>query len=353
MKQIKSSKKFKKYALSKSYSTWRNIGICLIVLLILARIFVIFDTIVYNTNTAATNLKLQIEQDVNQIRYQFNYYTSLLYSGRALFTVNNSVTRQDWFTFYNNQIFANRFPGFYAVAYISVINHSQIGPFTSILNQNRLPSETNQITIFPDTNGNQLAVLTYIAPSSANQNTIGYNLFSSQTRKSILLSAANSGLEAVSNPLSLKGLVESKNPNGVLIVLPVYNNSTTMPLTSVSTRNASFNGYIVLATQLRHLLNPIFDSTPNNSFSITITNNNTTIYTNKRNISGESISENVSLKLANQIWNLKVSAPSNYSLSTTSTLAPSTILYTLAPLIVLLLLTLYFALKYHQSQHHD
>ncbi len=344
------SRNIKKYMLAKSYATWRNVGIGLILLLLLVRIFVIINTVKYNTNTSAANLKAQVNEDVNQIRYQFNDYTSLLYAGRALFSVNNSVSRQDWLNFFDNQLLNVRYPGLYAIAYISVINHTQISSFTSQLNQNRLPNETNQLSIFPNTNGQQLAILTYLAPKSVPQNIIGYNLFSSQTRKAILLSAASSGLESVSDPLSLKGLMPSKTPNGVLIVLPNYN-STNQSLTTTADRQAALEGYIILAARLQTLFNPIFSSSDNRTLNVTITNNNIVIYHHGNKINKPSLQQNVEIQLANQNWLIRVSAPTNYSLSATAILAPNTIIFTLVPLLILLILTLYFALKYHETQY--
>lgn|GEM_PF-6867945 len=114
-----------------------------------------------------------------------------------------SVSRRDWANFFNAQNIDKRFTSVYAIAYVSAVDKSQADNLVNQLNANRLPAEKDLIKIYPASNSDQLTVLTYIAPESADQGLIGYDLSTNSARLQTLAAARDSGLLRVSEPLSL------------------------------------------------------------------------------------------------------------------------------------------------------
>jgi CHASE1-domain containing sensor protein len=308
-----------------------------------------------NSDSAEKAFSSQVGNTVSQLNKQVEIYANTLYAGRALFMTTGTVSRQDWTTFVEAQKIKQRYPAVYALAYASAVNRKDAAALTNQINANRLPSETKTISIFPDTNNDDLAVLTYIAPNDASQKQIGYDLYSNSERKNALLRARDSGLVQASKPLVL--LADSNNPaSSVLFDMPVYKPATM--LSTVGERRAALSGYVILATRTKPLIDGAFqpfNTTKTLGLSVSVDGKN--IYNSFSKAKPLKLHQSTTINVAGQIWMLKFDAPKDYGLNATSLLAPSLIFWSAFPMVIILLLALYFAmrvetLKLHHSQHH-
>lgn len=342
--------RIKQHWQSRPYKHWRVIGVILLVCIVAVR-YCAWTVVGHSNTQAATNRFNSITQaDATELRKQFEVYADTLYSGRALFLTNQTVSRQDWTNFVDAQAITQRYPGINGISYIRVISRSQATDLTRELNAERLPSEKKPINIYPVSTNSQLAVITYLAPENLNQQAIGYDLFASSVRAQTLAAARDSGYAKVSPPISLGPNQQGSAP-GLFIAMPIYNNSSG-PTTTVAGRRAALASYVLLTLHTKPMLDAIFKAqVPYGGLAVTISDGQR-IYQLGHPPSGQVLRRTVEVDAAGQTWQLDFSAPANFGLSTTDKLAPVALLVSAVVLAALIGLLLYYTMKWQGLQQH-
>ncbi|HVU59999.1 MAG TPA: CHASE domain-containing protein [Candidatus Saccharimonadales bacterium] len=212
--------RFRLHWQTKPYTDWRVIvSVLFIVLLVAARSYVWAICSQDNQQTAVHQFNTAVQDHMNDLAQQFEVYADTLYSGRALLLTNAAISREQWTDFVNAQNIPQRYPGVYGISYATAISRGQAAALTAQLNADRLPTETKPVTIYPATSDQQLIVLTYVAPASAPQVAIGYDLFSSAERAAMLRAARDSGQPTASVPLPLMSVQPLLAPKFVTLIL--------------------------------------------------------------------------------------------------------------------------------------
>jgi CHASE1-domain containing sensor protein len=309
-----------------------------------------------NSQTASKQFNAVIQTDADALRDQFEVYADTLYSGRALFLADGSVTRQAWSNFVEAQYISQRYPGVDALGYASVISRNQATELVAELNRSRLPTEHKPFSIYPASHDATLAVMQFIAPSSHPQQAIGFDLLTSPIRKQALDVARDTGSPRTSAPLTLIGN-SSKAPPSVLLVIPVYNSSN--KLTTVAGRQAAIEGYVIMSLHTQPMLDSIFKSkTPADGLAVTASDGGV-IYRHSQRSAGQVLQKSVNVDIAGQTWQLDFTAPTDFGLSTAEKIAPTMIFLSAIPLAAVLALLLYYATRlqglreHHRDFHHS
>lgn len=299
-------------------------------------------------HTASERFNTVIKNDVMQLQNRFEVYADTLYSARALLVTDDSVSRQDWTNFIEAQNIGSRFPAIHGVAYVSSIDRSQTAELTDKLNADRLPGEDTPIAIHPASSDDRLAVLTYLAPKTANQRTIGYDLMTDSTRRQVLDAARDSGLPRVSAPLALKS--DPKNsPLSVLVAMPVYG---TGAVSTADERRTALEGYVILSVHSRPLLDSIFkNASAYGPTALSVYVDRQLIYSTGTKAGAHGLHKDVSVDVAGTPWQLSFSVPGNFGLSRTDRLAPTILLGSIASFALILSATFYFAINLKELRH--
>jgi CHASE1-domain containing sensor protein len=328
----------------KRHKKWRIFAFLILVSFIAARLIVWTAIDNANSQTETASFNAIIQDDMQELQHQLEVYSDSLYSGRALFYVDKTVSRQDWTNFVDAQNVTQRYPGFYAISYVSVISRSQSSDLINQLNANRLPSEQNPITIYPTSTNENLAVVTYIAPENANQQGIGYDFFTDQTRTQDLNTARDTGVPRASIPLSQ--LSDKKGtPPSILLAIPVYNTSEVV--TNISERQSALNGYIVLALHSHQLLDSIFKAPiPYGNLALAVSSNGRVIYQTSIKPTNQHLQKTVVLDFAGQPWHITFGAAEGFGLSQTARITPIIVLVSTIPFVLVLYIAFYYFVSF-------
>jgi len=301
-------------------------------------------------HTASERFNMVIQGDVAQLQNRFETYADALYAGRALLVTDDSVSRQDWTTFVEAQNIRTRFPSVNGVAYISAIDRSQAAELTDKLNADRLPGEDSPVTIHPESSADRLAVVTYVAPKTADQRNIGYDLMTDSTRRQVLEAARDSGRPTASAPLELLSDPKSSPPS-VLVAMPVYGAEA---VSTPAERRAAIRGYVVLSVHSRPLLDYVFkNDSASGAVALSVSADRQIIYRagTQTWTGAKDLHKDVSVDVAGQSWRLSFSAPGNFGLSRTDRLAPTILLGSIASFALILSATFYFAINFKELRH--
>lgn len=336
---------------SRPYRDWRIVvSLLLILLLVGVRGYIWMATERYNQQTAAKQFDDVVRQGTADLTSQFEVYADTLYSGRALFLATTTTSRQQWATFVEAQNIEQRYPAVYSVAYVTAAARGQAAGLVGQLNAARLPNETEPIALHPAGISQQLAVLTYLAPPSADQNAIGFDLMTNPERARMLEAARDSGQPRASEPLALV-TDKAGDPPSLLIALATYRAG--YPVSSAKQRQTALRGYVVLALHSKPLLDAAFTNlAPGSSIHVTASAGGHTFYRLGSTVSAarDALHKTSTIGVAGQTWRLDFSAPGSFGVSASARLAPLIALGSTVPIAAIILFTLYLALNLRTVQ---
>lgn len=284
----------------------------LIIVVVFFKLFLTFEVSKLNLQTAQSRFDNHVQNSIIQASTAFEVYADNLYYERALLAVKPELSSQDWTNFVDSQEVSRRYPGVSGISYAIVSDDGQ------------------------------RARLTYIAPSSANQGRIGYDLYSDPLRRTALDAARDSGQPRASVPLALISDNDDQLPS-IMIALPLYQNSDISPST-IAARRASLSGFVILSLHAKSLLDSIFGSpSAFGTISLNVKTDGQSVYRFGDTPSGKALQKNVKVNVAGQTWSFDFRAPSDYGLSRISRLAPLAIILSSLVLISAIILTFYLA----------
>lgn len=334
---------------AKRYMKWRVLALVLIVLVLASRLTIWLVLEQTNNDAVKQNFDMATAQRVNDIQNQLEIYANTLYASRALFLAGGNVSRQNWNAFVDGLQVDKRYPAFYALGYMSVIDQSGVGALTAQLNANRLPSETAPVVIHPFAASNQLVVLTYVAPSTVSQANIGYNALADPDRAKALAESRDSGLPHASKPLTVLTDPINNAPPTIFIVLPTYIASAD-GLQTVAQRQAALQGYVALALRIKPLLDGVFAESADQNLNVSIMSDGQAIYQYGPELSGTTIDKQQDVTVAGQTWTINFKAPPDFGLSSVAKMTQIILSLSALPFLLLVSLILYFATRVYQPK---
>lgn len=338
--------KSKIYLRGKEFKRLRLLAIFLIVLSVAGTWFVWATTVSSNINSAKRHFGVVIQNDTSDLSKLFDLGGTVLYSGRSLISSGATASRQTWNNFYDHLDLTKFYPSIKAVAYLSVINSTQIQSMTNYLNTQQLAkSSAFKVYSAPGTSsGKTLAVVTYIAPSSVNQNFIGYDVFSNPLIASALTSAAKQDTPALAAQ-KLTPLNGNSLSSTLMVALPVYNTAVKIGPVQASSGSTPI-GYIAALINANTLFNTIFKPiTAYGKVGVTIKSDNKTIYSLPYSYRGRQITKTVEVKVANRTLSVFFNTTSDFGINTISKIAPYSVLVRGLFFTGMLILTFYFAIS--------
>ena len=299
-----------------------------------------------NTSAQIANdqFRMVVNNDITRLQNHFEYYANTLYAGQSLFGVDNSVSRQDWSNFITAQHITARYPGVYGLGYISAVNAQNAPALLAKINSQLRPNETPLTNFYPVEKNSNLAVVTYVAPDTASQAGIGYNILSDSNRAAAVNKATINGTPtATAHVIHLQG--DPLEQRSLIIFLPIYNNQ--LPVTTPSQRQAAILGYVDILLHVKTLLNEVFSTdTPNGSVAVRIQSSSENIYSFGTMNQSNTLKSSANVIVAGQSWHIVFDATKNYGLTTAAIWLPRIILISVIPILALCLMVLYLGFNY-------
>lgn len=210
----------------------------------------------YRTTLQQKNTSLE-----SKLAESVGRYEQLLRAGASLFSLKESVNREDWSGFYKDMQVAKYLPDTLGVGYAAYLRPGEVQAFTDTIRSEGYPD----FTVHPNYTRNEYTAITYIEPfSSANQKAFGYDMMSEPARNAAMSMARDTGEVMATAPVALVQDVETTNEekgvNGIVLYQPVYKGGSN--LTTVDERRQALRGFVYAVMRPSDVLKGYFASTP-------------------------------------------------------------------------------------------
>lgn len=175
-------------------------------------------------------------------------YNYLLLSAAALINQKGDVGRDGWNRFYQDMTRSNSMPAMLGIGYTQRITSTEQldGLYQKLADEGR---EGVSYRAEPGYTDAPYSTILYLAPeTSVNQQALGYDMYSEQSRRKAMQTARDQAKIAMSAPVILKQSDGNNAPQfGVLIYYPIYEGG--MIPETIAERQAKHKGYVYVATQ--------------------------------------------------------------------------------------------------------
>ncbi len=180
-----------------------------------------------------------VTERLTQIR---DHYLDVLRSFRAMYLVNEHVSRTHFHQHFLNLNVSEDYPAFMAIQYAQAISHADKAGFEAAVRADRsldAPGYPGYTIVPPGERAEYLPVL-YNEPMMPNNKVLGYDMSVEAKRREVMARARDSGLAQVSEPVHM---LQDDNDNlGVLVRVPVYKPGARA--NDTASRRAAFTGLI-------------------------------------------------------------------------------------------------------------
>lgn len=187
-------------------------------------------------------------------------HQEILFGLRSYFTIEKEVSRADFNGFVALTETALRNSGALALSWNPLVRKSEVGAFEESVRRDTTLIATGYPTfkVHPETNHEDLYVVTYIEPYRGNEAALGVDVGSDPTRREAIVKARDEGVPAATAPLRLTQ--ETGQSQGFLILMPVYIGED-LPVTAPA-RRRSIRGFLVAVFRIDDLMAGVLGSDP-------------------------------------------------------------------------------------------
>lgn len=175
----------------------------------------------------------------NAIKRGLQEQEAILLAGVGVINAAPQISRSEWADFVA-QIRRDEYaPGSHGYGYIVFVDQDQKTAFEDGVRSEGFP----EFSIIPEGLRDAYSAVLFLEPfDERNQRTLGYDMWSDQTRRNAMMRARDTGSPAASGMVKLFRANDADSRNGFLMYAPVYANG--MPLTNGRERRAAITGYV-------------------------------------------------------------------------------------------------------------
>ncbi|HEX2974930.1 MAG TPA: CHASE domain-containing protein [Bacteroidales bacterium] len=213
-----------------------------------------------SVNNARINLR---RAEVREFEYSANEYrikiqnrltehAQLLRSGVALFSVSDTVTREEWHEFYQRTGINKFLPGIQGFGFTKLIRPGQLKKHIDLMRKSGFPD----YNVVPEGKREIYSSIIYLEPfEGSNLRAFGYDMFSEPVRRKAMQTAIDSNVAMLTGKVILVQETGKDVQAGVLMYLPVY--SKDMPINTVEERQKAIIGWVYNPYRMRDLMSGI------------------------------------------------------------------------------------------------
>src|SRR5450830_574297 len=197
-------------------------------------------------------ISLRNHEDVDKARFvstselistslakRMNSNEQILRGGAALFSMNNSTSREQWRTYVSSLRLDETSPGIQGVGFVLRVPDGEKATHTAKIRAEGY----HEYTIYPAAPRDEYMAVIYLEPFwGRNRRAFGYDLASEEVRRSALDQARDTGEPALTGLVELLQEGKDGNQAGFLLFIPIYKNG--LPRGSVEERRESLLGYV-------------------------------------------------------------------------------------------------------------
>lgn len=213
---------------------------------------------VSNTVHKDTNLAFQQQMRViaNATEARLELYEGILRGGAGISIVKQHMTQTDWQAYFKPYNFAKQYPEIDGIGFERYVTAAELPTFLQ-----QVQAEEPGFAIKPGGNRDIYVPNTYLAKTTSPVQSTGFDGYTDPVRRDAMLTAARSGLPAMSGRVSIKN-----DPDVFLIYLPVYTTDT--PPSTPEQRMTALYGFVSLSVNVNKFVTSLMQQNPNANFGL-------------------------------------------------------------------------------------
>jgi signal transduction histidine kinase len=200
-------------------------------------------------------LERRAEQNRGLIDRRGASFAEVVHGLRGLFAASEVVSRREFRTFYDNERFAERYPGALAVSFARVVPAGQVASFEAAVRADTSLDGGGypDFAVHPSGAADITYVVDYIEPMGSNQPALGFDLASEPARRVAVEEARDTGEAIATAPIRL--VQDPAERPAVLLFLAVYDTDQ-LPVTGAA-RRRHFVGVATVAMRADDMLSAV------------------------------------------------------------------------------------------------
>lgn len=231
------------------------VTICVIVICLLLTV----TLVIYNRRSLRQAAINDFQYSCNQIRISIEQrlwdHAQLLRSGKGLFATSDTVTHQEWHSFYINVKVAEYLPGIQGFGYSLIVPEDQLDEheehFRKVYHDYK-----PDYKVYPVEKREIYTSIIMLEPHNPrNQVALGYDMFSEPLRRKAMEMARDSNFAMMTGLVRLVQEIDEDVQPGVLMYAPDYRRG--MPLNTVDERRAALKGWVYCPYRMNDLMQGI------------------------------------------------------------------------------------------------
>src|ERR1035437_6276096 len=190
-------------------------------------------------NQSEETFHLLCNEIKSKINLRLQVQALVLRSATSLFSVTDSVTKEDWTFFYNKAKIKKNLPGINELGYAIMIPKKDLQRHILQIKKAGIP----QYTIYPLGERDFYSSILYVLPQSAyNETSIGYDMLTDSIKRKALFYARDNDISTITQKITFTNYSTNKTEAGVMMVTPVYKNG--MPILTKEQRSLALKGWV-------------------------------------------------------------------------------------------------------------
>ncbi|MFN3428393.1 MAG: CHASE domain-containing protein [Candidatus Sericytochromatia bacterium] len=247
-------------------------------------------------------------------------YLNSLLGARGLFLASSdAVSPLEWRRYVTSLDLRERYPGIQGVGFADGLTPGEVSPAEARLRRTLVPD----FTVRPAGRRPFYAPVTYLEPMDRrNRAALGFDMFSDPNRRAAMERARDTGLPAMTEPVTLVQEITADKQPGFLIYVPVYRGDEP---TSVDARRAALEGFVYAPFRAHDLFAGVFADRAQAQLGFSVfdgpaTSSDTLLYRGPNGRGPAMLETTRPIAVAGHTWTLVVQAPRNFAFDAPSRL---------------------------------
>ena len=208
-------------------------------------------------NQANQEFSLICNEIKSKIETRLHAHSQLLRSSAAIFTIKDTLTRNEWKEFIKSKRIEKNLPGIQGVGFSYIVPKSELQQHIQrIRNESRQDTTIGEYDITPAGEREIYTSILYLEPVDfRNRRAFGYDMFSEPVRRKAMEESRDYDIASLSGKVSLKQETDQDFQYGTLMYVPVYFNNK--PIETVEERRAAILGWVYSPYRMDDLMKGI------------------------------------------------------------------------------------------------
>lgn len=230
----------------------RYAGVLVLALGLMMTAFAVVIVVVTEDKFAEKDFLARSDQIRQVIADRIDDHARILLAGAALFNAADTVTRESWRVFNQQQMIEKRLPGIQGIGFSLLIPREGLSRHIEDIRAEGFP----EYMVRPQGDRDVYSSIVYLEPfNERNRRAFGYDMYSEPLRRKAMEQARDTGSAALSGKVVLVQETDQAVQAGTLMYVPVYRRG--MPADTLEQRRAAIMGWVYSPYRMADLIRGI------------------------------------------------------------------------------------------------